>query len=40
MPNNINNDNKLDINKENTNCIKVNCRKNRKKNYMVQPTFL
>ena len=32
MLNNINNNNKLDMNKENTNCNnKINCRKNRKK---------
>ena len=32
MLNNINNNNKLDMNKENTNCDnKVNCHKNRKR---------
>ena len=32
MPNNINNNDKLDMNKENMNCNdKVNCRKNRRK---------
>ena len=41
MPNNIINNNKLDMNKENTNCNdKVNCRKNRKRKITwFNPTF-
>ena len=41
MPNNINNDKKLDINTDNMNCNnKINCRKNRKRGIIwFNPTF-
>ena len=41
MPNNINDNNKLDMNKENVNCNKkINCRKNRKTEIIwFNPTF-
>ena len=41
MPNDINNINKLNMNKENTNCNKVKCHKNRKRKIIwFNPHFL